>query len=68
MDNRYLTTPEAAERLGLSRHTLNVWRRLRRGPAFVRLGRAVRYSTADLATWARENRETAGAVSEVARG
>ena len=43
-----LTEGEAAERLGLSRATLRAWRMQRKGPRFVRLGRAIRYLGADL--------------------
>ncbi len=38
-----LTTREAADYLGLAPATLNKWRCLGVGPAFVRLGRAIRY-------------------------
>jgi excisionase family DNA binding protein len=60
MEDRYLNVTEAAERLGLSRHTLNQWRLRGRGPAFVRLGRAVRYAVSDLDAWARANRIEVG--------
>ena len=38
-----LTEADAAARLGLKVATLRAWRHRGRGPAFVRLGRAVRY-------------------------
>ena len=45
---RALSSPEAAERLGVSPETLPAWRSRGRGPRFVRAGRAVRYLEADL--------------------
>ncbi len=48
MENRAVTEGEAAERLGLSVATLRAWRHRRKGPRFVRFGRAVRYLPADL--------------------
>ena len=44
----YLDTREAAEFLGLSSQQLEFWRGQGGGPAFHRVGRAVRYSVADL--------------------
>lgn len=43
-----LTTVEAAQHLGLATSTLNKWRVYGRGPAFIKLGRAVRYRRSDL--------------------
>lgn len=43
-----LTTAEAARYLGLATSTLNKWRVYGYGPAFVKLGRAVRYRKDDL--------------------
>ena len=47
-----LNTRKAAERLGLSPRTLARYRMSGTGPAFVRLGRSVRYRPADLDAWA----------------
>ena len=44
----YLDTREAAEFLGLSTQQLELWRGQGGGPAFHRVGRAVRYSVSDL--------------------
>ncbi len=41
---RQLTVDEAAEILAVSVKTLEAWRRLGKGPSFVKLGRAVRYT------------------------
>ncbi|MDO5612926.1 MAG: helix-turn-helix domain-containing protein [Paracoccus sp. (in: a-proteobacteria)] len=46
-----LTVRQAAERLKLSATTLNRWRVTGEGPAFVKLGRAVRYTSAALAAF-----------------
>jgi predicted DNA-binding transcriptional regulator AlpA len=43
-----LTEHEVALRLGLSVATLRAWRLKRKGPRFVRFGRAVRYLEADI--------------------
>jgi predicted DNA-binding transcriptional regulator AlpA len=45
---RALTEQEVAARFGLSVATLRAWRWKRKGPRFVRLGRAVRYMPDDL--------------------
>lgn len=51
-----LTETEAAARLGLKVPTLRAWRNQGRGPAYVRLGRAIRYLTTDLDEFIRSNR------------
>ena len=43
-----LTEHEVAARLGLSVATLRAWRLKRKGPRYVRLGRAVRYLEVDI--------------------
>jgi excisionase family DNA binding protein len=48
--------PDAAQYVGLSRAYLRQARAQGRGPAFVRLGRAVRYLTADLDAWLEAHR------------
>jgi hypothetical protein len=53
-----LTEMDAAGRLGLKVATLRAWRHQRRGPAFVRLGRAVRYLPSDLDEFLRANRHS----------
>jgi predicted DNA-binding transcriptional regulator AlpA len=42
---------QAAERTGLSAKTLNNLRSIGGGPRFLKLGRAVRYSEAELEAW-----------------
>jgi len=47
----YLDDRALAARLGLARVTLQVWRAQGKGPPFLKLGRVVRYSWADVAAW-----------------
>jgi excisionase family DNA binding protein len=51
-----LTETEAAARLGLKVATLRAWRHQGRGPAFVRLGRAIRYLSTDIDEFLAANR------------
>jgi len=51
-----LTETAAARRLGLKVATLRAWRRQQRGPAYVRLGRAVRYLSDDVEDFLRASR------------
>ncbi|RPJ84866.1 MAG: DNA-binding protein [Acidobacteria bacterium] len=51
-----LTEATAATRLGLKVATLRAWRHQGRGPAYVRLGRAIRYLPGDLDDFLRANR------------
>ena len=53
-----LTESEAAARLGLRVATLRAWRNQGRGPAYVRLGRAIRYLTTDIEDFLRSNRHS----------
>ena len=46
-----LNEQEVARRLGVSPFTLRAWRRQGRGPAYMKLGRAVRYRVADVAAF-----------------
>ena len=43
-----LNTKEAAEKLGLSPGTLEVWRCLGKGPRYIKIGRRVGYDLKDL--------------------
>jgi hypothetical protein len=51
-----MTEGDAAARLGLKVATLRAWRHRSKGPAFVRLGRAVRYLSTDLEEFLQANR------------
>lgn len=65
-----LTESEAAGRLGLKVATLRAWRHQGRGPAYVRLGRAIRYLSADLDEFLCSNRHNprAGQVRALRKG
>ena len=53
-----ITTAQAAQYLGLkTKNTLEHWRSARRGPAFVRVGAAIKYRIADLEQWLEANTE-----------
>jgi hypothetical protein len=54
-----LTEADAAARLGLKVATLRAWRHQGRGPAFVRLGRAIRYLAIDVDSFLQANRHGA---------
>lgn len=57
-----LKPPAAAAELGVKPDTLKTWRHRGVGPAFVRVGRAIRYQRDDLASFiARQRVEPAGA-------
>ena len=60
-----LTESEAAMRLGLKVPTLRAWRHQGRGPAFVRLGRAVRYLATDIDEFLTVNRHTPRSVDDM---
>lgn len=47
-EKRSMTTPEAAEFLGVSESSLRHWRCIGYGPRYRKLGRSVRYRTEDL--------------------
>jgi len=57
--NEPLTEWDAAARLGLKVATLRAWRHQGKGPAFVRLGRAIRYLPSDVEKFLRANRHNA---------
>jgi predicted DNA-binding transcriptional regulator AlpA len=54
-DDRFLTEKQAAARLGLNPKTLCVWRAERKGPSYLKCGRAVRYSVRSLIAWEEKN-------------
>ena len=59
MENLF-TSNEVSDRTGIPEATLRQWRWLGIGPAYVKLGKAVRYSAGDLDAWIAENRHQAG--------
>ncbi len=52
----HVDTRRAAELIGMSGRTLEKWRSEGTGPPFLKLGRRVLYSLADLETWVRSRR------------
>lgn len=46
-----MTEVQAADVLNLSIRTLQAWRTQRRGPSWIRAGRAIRYRRRDLDAW-----------------
>ena len=52
INDRYVTTREAADFLGVAPGTLANWRVLGCGPNFVKLNSSVRYAASTLATFA----------------
>lgn len=55
---RLLTQEELAEYLGLSKPTLQRWRREGYGPKYLRIGKHVYYKEVDVLAWIEEQRET----------
>jgi excisionase family DNA binding protein len=51
-----VNTQQAAELLGLSPNTLNQWRHIKRGPAFHKFGKSVRYSLQELEAYMEQTR------------
>jgi len=54
--NEALNERAVALRLGVSPFTLRTWRRLGRGPAYMKFGKAVRYRPEDVDAWMRAMR------------
>ncbi|MBS4084027.1 MAG: helix-turn-helix domain-containing protein [Rhizobiales bacterium] len=52
---------QAAKLLNLSVKTLQAWRNRKRGPTFIRAGRAVRYRRSDILQWVEANAVSVGA-------
>ena len=47
----YLTTAQAAKLMCVGQSTLELWRARSKGPAWVKLGTAIRYSRSSLDAW-----------------
>jgi predicted DNA-binding transcriptional regulator AlpA len=56
MDNKLLNNSEAAEFLGMSPDTLPRWRWAGIGPAYLKVGRSIKYRRADLEAFLNESR------------
>ncbi|MGM0553284.1 MAG: helix-turn-helix domain-containing protein [Pseudomonadota bacterium] len=50
-DNPNYPTDRAADYLQVSARTLNRWRNMRKGPAWIKAGRKVLYRRSDLDAW-----------------
>jgi predicted DNA-binding transcriptional regulator AlpA len=62
MADQLLTTPELADLLRKSPAMLKLWRHQKRGPAYIKVGRDVRYSQKTVDRWlAAQTRETEAA-------
>lgn len=48
---KLLNTAEAAERLGIKKNTLEIWRLQGKGPVYRKIGKLVRYVENDVATF-----------------
>jgi excisionase family DNA binding protein len=57
----YFTPDQVAERYQVSEATLKEWRYKGTGPAYVRLGRHVRYPAKDLEEWEHQREQEAAA-------
>ena len=58
---------QTAELLGCTEAALALWRKERRGPAYLRLGRLIRYREVDLLSWIESSRvEPARSAAEAA--
>ncbi len=53
---------EAAKQLGIAVQTLRNWRHIRKGPAYIKLGRSVRYRVEDILDFIEKNRIDPNAV------
>jgi hypothetical protein len=51
MHKRYFNVEEAAEYLGLTKHTLNLWRKNKTGPKYYKPSRHILYDVCDLQDW-----------------
>ncbi len=56
-EKKYLTTKELADYLGISEATLLLHRQLNTGPAYVKIGRLVRYNQEDVEEWIKRETE-----------
>lgn len=54
-EDALLTEDEAADSLRISVRTLQAWRLKATGPAFIRVGRAIRYRRGDIKAWIKLN-------------
>ena len=63
MNEKFYTTRELAEMLGVQVNTLEIWRWRGTGPRFIKAGRLIRYREEDIQNWIQANIH--GSTSEV---
>lgn len=51
IDDPMLTTNQTSALTGIAKGTLEYWRWEKRGPSFLKLGRAVRYRKSEVIAW-----------------
>jgi hypothetical protein len=56
VESEILTDVQAAKFLSVSVQTVRKWRFYRKGPAYVRMGRSIRYQKKDLLAYLGDNR------------
>jgi len=52
---KHLTTNEVAERFNVTVQTVKLWRRIGRGPKFLKLGKSIRYRESDIKAFEDDN-------------
>lgn len=57
---KHLTTDELADRLGISKRTIEGWRRTGEGPQFLPLLKGIRYREVDIEAWEKSRLVTPG--------
>ena len=62
-----MTVQQASDHLGLAVSTLNKWRCQGGGPAFIKMGRAVRYRVEDLENYISESRLVSTSIKSETR-
>ena len=61
--DKHLSPAELAERYGIPLETIYAWNRKGVGPAYMRVGRYVRYREVDVITWEKSRIVTSGRVA-----
>ena len=66
-ENRFLTPEEVSERYrgSVSVGTLRNWRAMRKGPSFVKIGKAVLYPAGELDAWDESNKVRCSASARI---
>lgn len=67
INNNVIDESAAARYVGYSTFALKAWRRQGRGPAYIRVGRSVRYRVAALDAWLERHTVTPGGTGAPSR-